>query len=243
MRPRWWIFLRPSVDWTSGYKRKIYAWFSVIAVLLLAALICSLAIRPAPRVVEKLIDVPKEIIKEVRLPPETIAVIKELPPKVEYQIPPETTKELERLRSEDASLKALLNPPAIVWPKTDKVITENEARRLLIQTFPNKRMTGAHFGEAALYTLDQFKEIRLKMRSLENNLPWPSLIDKALGTFQEPGIENLPVGWAFPTKAPMYLIVILSDAGKPKIFGFDPLDKNKIWEITADTGVEAAIVR
>lgn len=131
-------------------------------------------------------------------------------------------------------------------------ITSDEARTLLTQTFPNRRVTGVHFalvgqvGQAGLYTIDQFKEIRSKMALVINNLPWPSLMDKVIGTFQEPGIENLPIGWAYPTSPTpdlMYLITILYDGGKAKVFGFDPIDKAKIWDVSTDPRVETAFVR
>ncbi|MFH1780958.1 MAG: hypothetical protein ABH841_03070 [Candidatus Nealsonbacteria bacterium] len=135
-------------------------------------------------------------------------------------------------------------PTPIIWPKTDLIITGNATRTLLTNTFTNRRMTAAYFNEAALYTVDQFKEIRAKMTPLvDNHLPWSSLIDKVIGTFQEPGIEDLPIGWANPTNESVYLIVVLQDAGRPKIFGFDPLDSSKLWEVTIDTRVESAIVR
>jgi hypothetical protein len=149
-----------------------------------------------------------------------------------------------QLQAENASLKLGLVPPAaIIWPTTALTITSDEARALLTRTFPNRRITGAHFTTASLYTLEQFKEIRSKMSQLENNLSWPSLVDKAIGEFQQPGLENIPVGWAYPSQASMYLIVVLQDAGQTKIFGFDPIDKAKIWEVSTDTRVEAAIIR
>ncbi|KKT17301.1 MAG: hypothetical protein A2654_00890 [Candidatus Nealsonbacteria bacterium RIFCSPHIGHO2_01_FULL_43_31] len=237
------VWFSPSLGWSTQHKIFIY----VSMILLVAALVLSWTTFRTWR----LVDVSMLSTSTPAPAPTPSAITREITPQ-------SVLDELARLKQEKtkdqgtiADLRAQISkiaapaptPLPIVWPKTSMVITSDEARGLLTRTFPNRRMTGAHFVSAALYTVEQFKEIRSKMAPLTSNLPWSSLVDKALGTFQEPDIEQIPIGWAYPASDPMYLIVILADGGQAKIFGFDPLDKTKIWEIVTDPRVEAAIVR
>lgn len=241
----------PTQGWSKNHK--VLTYFVIIVLIVLLILFWNV-FGPSGRVVERIIEKPAVTLTATAtsppttvttsLPPTTVVALTTVPMTV--IIPAPTTITVL------ATVTATTTPPPpapIIWPKAARSISSDEARSLLIQTFPNKRVTGAHFGNAgaALYTLEQFKEIRSKMAPITtNNLPWPSLIDKVIGMFQEPGIEDLPVGWAYPTNPDpslMYLITILYDGGKAKIFGFDPLDKAKIWEVTTDPRVECAFVR
>lgn len=235
-----WIF-NPGPNWSMRKKKLINATIFVLLILLLLAIVSSvyMYIARPERIVTKTVTVTKTETAQV-LAPVTVAVSL---PADQIKIA-EQTKTITLLSEENARLRLALTPSAeIIWPTSSLAVTSDEARALLTKTFPNRRVTGAHFATATLYTLDQFRVIRSEMSQLQNNLSWPALIDKAIGDFQRPGLEGIPVGWAYPSQDPMYLIVVLYDAGQAKIFGFDPIDKAKIWEISTDSRVETAFIR
>lgn len=221
---------------------RFHWWFpeSTLAgrIIIALSIICLLAITSFWAVIPTRVEVhtvtaPPQIIKEIRI-------------ETEYRIPPETQKELNVLWEENLALNkkvAGLEKESEFIPVLEPVgfITGDEARRLLKKACPNKRVTAVEFDSADLITPAEFNKVWQQIKLEEDLGRDANYVFRLIGEFKQPGLENIPIGWARTRQDKTFNAVILYDGG-PKLFLFEPLDKQSLRKITRDSIIECLIL-